>query len=229
MAKLTCFGHRGAAGHAPENTLASVEKAIELGVDWIEVDVYNIEGELVVFHDDRLERTTNGTGYVMEQSRTYLRTLDAGNGEKIPLLPEIFDLVDHRVGINIELKGTNTAQPVVQLIERYVANHNWCYQDFLVSSFNHHELQAVKQLQPEIRTGALIVALPIDYAAFAEKLGAYSVHPSIEFINREFVADAHRRNLNVFVFTVNHPDDLSKMETLGADGVFTDYPEIVRN
>jgi glycerophosphoryl diester phosphodiesterase len=90
---MICFGHRGAAGYAPENTLASVEKAISLGADWVEVDVYAVENELVVIHDDRLERTTNGSGYIIEQSLEYLRSLDAGEGEKIPFLREIFDLV----------------------------------------------------------------------------------------------------------------------------------------
>jgi glycerophosphoryl diester phosphodiesterase len=228
MAKLICFGHRGAAGHAPENTLPSVKKALELGADWIEIDAYLVEGELIVFHDDRLERTTNGAGYLTEKSLEYLRSLDAGNGEKIPLLREVFDLVNRRAGINIELKGPETAGPVAKLIENYVKNLGWRYEEILVSSFNHHELRKIKELQPSIRTGALIVALPLDYAAFAEELGAYSVHPGMEFINREFVNDAHRRNLKVFVFTVNHPDDLRKMKALGVDGVFTDYPEIVK-
>ena len=115
-----CIGHRGAMGHAPENTLLSVTKALDLGVKWIEIDVYFIDKELVVIHDDRLERTTDGIGYVQEQSLDYLRSLDAGKGEKIPLLREIFDLIDGRAGINIELKGVNTAEPVVKLIRKYL-------------------------------------------------------------------------------------------------------------
>ena len=109
---MFCIGHRGARGHAPENTLASVRKAIELGADWIEVDVYGVDGELVVFHDDRLERTTNGEGLLMGQSFDYLRSLDAGDGELIPTLAEVFDVAADRVGINVELKGPGTAEPV---------------------------------------------------------------------------------------------------------------------
>lgn len=227
MNRLLCFGHRGAAGHAPENTLAAVEKAISLGADWVEVDVYAVEGELVVIHDDRLERTTNGAGYVMEQSLEYLRSLDAGNGEKIPFLGEVFEQVNRRAGVNVELKGPETAAPVARLIDHYVKERGWRYQEFLVSSFDHHALRAIKHLQPNIRTGALILALPLEYARFAEELGAYSVHPGMEFLNRAFVEDAHRRGLKVFVYTVNRQEDLARVAALGVDGVFTDYPELV--
>lgn len=227
MNRLLCFGHRGAAGHAPENTLAAVEKAISLGADWVEVDVYAVEGELVVIHDDRLERTTNGAGYVMEQSLEYLRSLDAGNGEKIPFLGEVFEQVNRRAGVNVELKGPETAAPVARLIDHYVKERGWRYQEFLVSSFDHHALRAIKHLQPNIRTGALSLALPLEYARFAEELGAYSVHPGMEFLNRAFVEDAHRRGLKVFVYTVNRQEDLARVAALGVDGVFTDYPELV--
>jgi glycerophosphoryl diester phosphodiesterase len=94
----------------------------------------------------------------------------------------------------------------------------------LVSSFNHRELSLVKKLDPKIKLGAMMVGLPLDDAAFAESLGAYSVHLSIEFIDRRFVKDAHNRNLRVFVFTVDHPEDINKMRKLGVDGVFTNYP-----
>jgi len=227
MSQLLCFGHRGAAGHAPENTLAAVEKAISLGADWVEVDVYAVEGELLVIHDDRLERTTNGVGYVAEQSLEYLRSLDAGNGEKIPFLWEVFEQVNRRAGVNVELKGPGTAAPVALLIDRYAKERGWRYEEFLVSSFDHHELRAIKHLQPKLRTGALILALPLEYARFAEALNAYSVHPGIECLDRAFVEDAHRRGLKVFVYTVNRRQDLARVIALGVDGVFTDYPEIV--
>ncbi|HQH27580.1 MAG TPA: glycerophosphodiester phosphodiesterase family protein, partial [Oligoflexia bacterium] len=96
---MLSIGHRGAMGHEPENTLRSVAKALTLGADWIEVDVYNAQDKLVVIHDDRLERTTDGTGRVVGQTLDYLRSLDAGKGEKIPFLEEVFAVVDHRAGI----------------------------------------------------------------------------------------------------------------------------------
>lgn len=226
MSSILCIGHRGAMGYAPENTLKSIEKALELGVPWVEIDVQYIDGHLVVIHDNRLERTTNGTGYVFDKSFSSLRTLDAGDGEKIPTLEEILDLMSGRAGINIELKNANAAGPVVELI-RQVVKQDWNVEQFLVSSFIHHAIRKVKQLDSRIRIGALLGGIPIGYAAFAEALAAYSVNTSIEFINREFVQDAHSRGLKVFIYTVNHPDDVKRMMSLGVDGVFSDYPDRV--
>jgi len=223
---LLCIGHRGAMGHAPENTLASFQKALDLGAPCVELDVYNVDGKLMVFHDDRLERTTNGSGYLLDQNFDYLRSLDAGNGENIPTLREVFQEIDLRAGVNIELKGPDTARPVVEFISA-LRKHGWSDNLILVSSFNHRELAEVRRIDSRIRLGAMIVGLPVDDAAFAAVLGAYSVHLSLEFVDRRVVDDAHSRGLRVFVFTVNHPDDICKMEELGVDGVFTNYPERV--
>ncbi len=158
--KLFCFGHRGACGHEPENTIRSVRKALALGADGVEVDVYFVDGQLVVIHDDTLERTTNGRGRVAGKTFACLRSLDAGLGEKIPTLAEIFDAVNRRAVINVELKGPHTATPVVALITGYVNRHGWRFDDFLVSSFDHAQLREAKQLCPEIRIGALIEKVP---------------------------------------------------------------------
>jgi len=224
--RLLCIGHRGAMGHAPENTLLSFKKALELGTPCVETDVYYVDNHLMVFHDDRLDRTTNGSGYLMDHSFDALRSLDAGNGERIPTLNEVFETIDRRAGVNIELKGSGTAQPVADLIAT-LRQLGWRDELILVSSFNHRELETVRQIDPHIRIGVLMVGLPVDDAAFAAELGAYSVHLSLEFIDRRFVADAHLRGLRVFVFTVNHPEDIERMEGLGVDGVFTNYPERV--
>jgi glycerophosphoryl diester phosphodiesterase len=227
MKKFLCFAHRGASGHEPENTLSAIEKAITLGADWIEIDLYLVEKELIVFHDQRLERTTNGTGLIMEQSLEYIRSLDAGNGQRIPILREVLDLVKCRAGINIELKGPGTADEAVSLIHNYIKKEKWTHEEFLISSFNHHELKRVNHLAPRIKTGALVVGIPIGYARFAQELGAYSVHCDLDFVNEAFIRDAHARNLKVFVFTVNNRNDLVRMKALGVDGIFTNYPEIV--
>lgn len=116
-------GHRGASGYEPENTLLSFERAIAMGVDMIELDVYVCKtGQLVVMHDDTINRTTNGKGKVMELTWDTLKKYDAGKGEHIPLLSQVFDLVNKRIIINIELKGPHTAKPVAELINYYVTN-----------------------------------------------------------------------------------------------------------
>jgi len=223
---ITKIGHRGAMGYAPENTLKSFKKALELNVDAIELDVYVCKsGELVVIHDDKVNRTTNGEGYVIEKTLDELKTLDAGDGEKIPLLSEVLDVINKKVKINIELKGTGTANPVYELIEEYVKNKSWKYDDFIISSFNHYELKRFRELNSLIKIGALITGIPIGFAEFAEKLNAYSVNLCIEFINQEFVDDVHKRGLKVYVWTVNDSDDIERMKNLNVDGIFSNFPD----
>ncbi|HOS41511.1 MAG TPA: glycerophosphodiester phosphodiesterase family protein, partial [Spirochaetota bacterium] len=141
MDSFLVIGHRGACGYEPENTLRSFEKAIALGAHMVELDVHRCRtGELVVIHDNRLERTTNGSGYVAEKTLDELRALDAGGGERIPLLREVVERVGVRAAINIELKGAGTAGPVSELIERTVGSGGYDTSHFLVSSFDHREL-----------------------------------------------------------------------------------------
>lgn len=223
--KIFCFGHRGAGGHEPENTVRSVRRALELGADGVEVDVQLADGQLLVIHDDTLERTTNGHGRVAAKSFAYLRSLDAGQGERMPTLAEIFDAVNRRAIVNAELKGPHTAAPVAALIAEYVNERGWRYEDFLVSAFNHAQLREVKRLRPEIRTGALIEKAPHNLAKLADELEAWSLHAGKRLVTKKLVAEAHRCGLKLFVFTVNEPKDIARMKTLGVDGVFTDFPE----
>lgn len=223
---LLCIGHRGAMGHAPENTLGSIRKALELGVPCMEVDVYYVDGHLVVFHDDRLERTTDGAGYLREQSFDYLRSLDAGDGQRIPTLEEVCEEIDSHACLNVELKGPDTAIPVAELLSKLIEN-GWDREKFLVSSFHHLELLEMKRLHQDIKLGALIRGLPVDGAKFAEDLGAFSVHQSLDFVDQRFVDDAHGRGLKVYVYAVDHPEDIARMQALGVDGVFTGFPERV--
>jgi glycerophosphoryl diester phosphodiesterase len=227
MKEFICFAHRGASGHEPENTLASVEKAIALGADWIEVDVYAVAGELIVIHDELLERTTSGAGYVSDKSLAYLRSLDAGKGQRIPTLREVFDSVDGRAGINVELKGPKTAVLAVSLVEEYVRERQWNYEQFIVSSFNRRQLKKVRKLNPQIRIGILIDRPRRHYAIFARRYHAYSVHAQINIASARFIARAHEHGLKLFVYTVNSPEDIERLWALGVDGIFTDFPELI--
>ena len=219
------IGHRGACGYEPENTLRSFRKALELDVDMIELDVHRCRsGDLVIIHDNRVDRTTNGRGYVSEMELEELRSLDAGKGEKIPILREVLDMIGGRVAVNIELKGEGTAKPVFDMIEHYVREQNWSYDDFMVSSFNHYELLEFVEMNSSVRIGALMEGIPLGYAEFAERLRANAVSTSLEFVNRDFIDDIHKRGMKVFVYTVNEPEDIERMRSLGVDGVFTNYP-----
>lgn len=223
---MKIIGHRGAAGHEPENTLISFKKALELDVDMIELDVYVLKtGEVVIMHDNKVDRTTNGKGYVMDYSFFDLRKLDAGNGQKVPLLSEVLDLIDKRMPVNIELKGQGTAKSVAALIELYKNEKGWTEDLFVVSSFNHIELAEFIRLMPSVKTGALSEGILLGYSEFAERLGSSSANISAEFVTPELVEDAHKRNLEVFVYTVNDESEIARMRSLGVDGVFTNYPD----
>jgi glycerophosphoryl diester phosphodiesterase len=204
-----------------------VRKALELGADGIEVDVHFVDSELIVIHDDTLRRTTNGSGRVADKSFAELRALNAGFGERIPTLPEVFETVAHRAVINVELKGPGTATPVAALIGDYVRQRGWRWEEFIVSSFDHSQIKQAKQIAPELRTAALIKSVPRSQAAFAEELGAYSVNSSKRCVTPTLVADAHRRGLKVFVYTINQPKEIAHMTALGVDGVFSDFPDRV--
>ena len=227
MDRLICFAHRGASGHAPENTLAAFKKAVDLGADWIELDVYAVDNELVVIHDNRLERTTSGNGYVCRSSLDYLRTLDAGGGEKIPFLREVFDLTGRRVKINIELKGRGTALPTCDLIEFYVKNKKWCYDDFLLSSFDHKQIRQAKDRCPEIRIAPNLNSNRVRYSDWDGRMAPYSIHCDLAYATPALIERIHRRNCLAFVFTANRPEEIQKLAAMGVDGVFTNYPELI--
>lgn len=227
LKRLTCFAHRGASGHAPENTLAAFQKAIELEADWIELDVYAVENELVVIHDDRLDRTTCGKGKIAECSLDYIRNRNAGNGEKVPLLAEVLDLAGGRIRINIELKGPNTSIPVIRLIEGHIAGTGWTYADFLVSSFDMKLLQTARQHCPALPLAPNIKRRPIPWKKIDGTINPAAIHIDIGLASQNLINDIHARGWPVHVFTANTRPAIERLAAMGADGVFTNYPELI--
>ena len=224
--KILRVGHRGAKGYAPENTLASFRKALEQRVEIFELDVRLCRsGELVVLHDDTVERTTNGSGAAADLTIAQLKKLDAGQGEKIPALEEVLELTAGRCGVNIELKGEATEQPVAGIIARSVAEGVWTYGHFLVSSFDHEKLRQIRELDPRIRIAPLVVEIPKDFLDIARGLRAWSVHVAKENLNQENVQDFQRAGFKVFAYTANSASEIGRLKTLGVDGIVSDYPD----
>ena len=194
-----------------------------MGCPWIELDVHAVEGELLVIHDDELARTTNGHGRVSTSSLQYLRSLDAGMGERIPMLNEVLDITDRRCGINIELKGQNTAEPV----NRFLADacrRGWQRNQFIISSFDHRELALADPAFPR----GVLFREQADYLLMTRALNAHSLNLALRLVDQETVDAAHMENLKVYVFTVNDPGDIKHMKDIGVDGVFSYYPDRVK-
>lgn len=220
------IGHRGACGHAPENTLLSMRKALEFGVHGFEFDIQlSSDGEPVVIHDDTLERTTNGKGAVSDHTFQELQALDAGKGEKIPSLRQVLDMVDKRCRLFIELKSEFATAPVADILAHYVAHLGWSYEQLYVCSFDHLQLAAIRTMTPEIRTCALMVGIPVSLAAVASEAGAWSLNPAIDHTNASLVNDAHRRGLKVLAWTANDAHMIAKARALSVDGIVSDYPD----
>jgi len=221
-----CIAHRGASGYRPENTLAAFRHALEMGCTWMELDVYLVEGELVVIHDDTLDRTTNGSGKVREATLQELRALDAGDGEQIPLLQEVIEATGHRATINIELKGHGTAEPTVNLIEQYLARA-WKREEFLLSSFHHDELTRASALDADLPVGPLFGREHPPSVATCLRHAAYSMNLSTRHANRALIEEAHDARLKVLAYTANSDAEIRRMFEVGVDGVFTNYPDRV--
>lgn len=222
------IGHRGAKGHIAENTLESIEKALELGVDAIEIDVHKCKtGELVVLHDFTLDRTTNGEGEVALKSLKELKLLEVEGKYKIPLLTEVLDTIAGKCWINIELKGLNTAAATCAVIQEYVTKYNWNYEEFIVSSFQKNELFEVYMKDPNIPLGILSKASVTEAIALGDLIKAKAIHPSIGIITRENVERSRQAGYKVNVWTVNNKEAVARMKDFGVDGIISDFPELL--
>ena len=223
------IGHRGARGHVIENSLPSIQKAIDLGADAIEIDVFKIaDGSLVVFHDDTVDRLTEATGPIEAYTKETLDTLSLEGGVKIPSLKEVLDLIDAKVVLNVELKGAGTAKPVYEMLKSYIDSTNWKLEDFIISSFKWDELEIMRTLDPKMPIG-ILTSEDIDAAiAEGEQLKAVAIHPHFKSLNMDNVALMHQKNFKIYPWTVNDSSDINTMKTFKVDGIITDYPDRVQ-
>ncbi|MGP1992157.1 glycerophosphodiester phosphodiesterase [Zobellia laminariae] len=226
--KPLVIGHRGAMGHETENTIVSIEKAMELGVDMLEIDVFKIKsGEIVVFHDDSVERLTDGKGEIESYTLTELKALTVKGGHKIPTLQEVLDVMEGKTQLNIELKGRNTATDVNRMIEADVKAEKWKLNDIIISSFEWDELRDIRKLNSDVRIAILIEEDPIDALEVGKELNAEAINPSFKKLTAENNLKIKEAGFKIYPWTVNEPQDILHMKRFGVDGIITNYPERV--
>lgn len=215
------IGHRGAAGHAPENTLLSVETALRLGVDVVEIDVHrSLDGQLVVMHDSRVDRTTGGSGYIRDLTFDRLRALRIPPEQSVPSLEEVLRAVTGRAALMIELKVRGIASQVLDAVRAAGPGIPVCYASFL-----HSELLLLREWDRSAQTIALIDAAPVEPAAFAVAARASIAGIAFDSLERQAVSQLHHAGIGVFTYTVDDPRDISAALALGVDGLISNFPD----
>jgi glycerophosphoryl diester phosphodiesterase len=214
------IGHRGAKGYVAENTLASFKKALELGVEGIELDVhFSSDGEIMVIHDETIDRTTAGKGFVKDYTAFELNKLG------IPTLKAVLELINQKCLVNIEIKDKNATEKVVSLIEKYVLKNNWNYHQFQISSFIWESLEQITKLNSSILLGVLTENEVENALAFAIKINAHSINPYFKLLNSENVTAIHTNGFKIYTWTVNSEEDLTFVKSLNVDGIISDFPD----
>lgn len=214
------IGHRGAAALAPENTLAAFARGVACGADMVECDVHlSADGTLVVIHDDTLNRTTDGRGPVGAATLADLSALDAGGGERLPTLAEVYDAVD--VPVQVEIKDPAAAGALaVFLADARRAARSW------VIAFDHRLLGEVVARVPGLRTGALCGARPADPVTLCRKVGAAALCPQYAMVDAPLVEACRAAGLMVMPWTVNDATQVRRLADLGVTSVTTDRPDV---
>ena len=225
MKKPLNIGHRGAMGHEPENTIASVKKALALTVDMIVIDVFLIKsGELVVFHDETLDSLTNTSGKIEDFTLEELQKVVVKGNHQIPTLEEVIKTIDKKVPLNIELKGKNTAKPTFELLEKYYQK-GLKKDDFVISSFLWDELETFRKLDDKISIAILTEENPINAIEIGKKLKAVAINPWWKTLTKGNVEQIQNEGFLIYTYTVNEPSDIKFVTELGVDGIFCNFPE----
>ena len=235
--KCRNYAHRGFSGNYPENTMLAFRKALEAGCEGMEFDVHlTADRQIVIVHDERIDRTSDRQGYVKDMTYEELCKADFSYRwkgqvpfQRIPTLEEYFELVkDRDILSNIELKTgvfeyPGIEQAVYDLIQTYHMEDR-----VVISSFNHHSVMRMKQLDPTLTCGFLSETWILDAGDYVQRHGIEAYHPAYYMLTDPEAADlqAHGRQINTW--TVNQPEDIRRMISLQVDGIIGNYPDRVR-
>jgi glycerophosphoryl diester phosphodiesterase len=216
-------GHRGAAGVEPENTIRGFRYALELGVDYTECDVHlTKDNQLIVMHDETVDRTTNGTGAIRDLTFTEIRSLDAGKGERVPRLVEVLEVVKDRAGLLIELKGEGVEEQAVQAVRDMRMD-----EQVVFTSFRLDRIREVRRLAPSLKVGAIFGRPSADACRLALDAGASGIGVLHRNLRRELVGEAHRHGLDVRAWNPDTVPEMLAVIDLGVDGVSSNRPDLL--
>ncbi|MFX0024568.1 MAG: glycerophosphodiester phosphodiesterase [Candidatus Hermodarchaeota archaeon] len=228
--KVLVIAHRGASNIAPENTLKAFKKAIELKADYIEFDVHQSkDGEIVIFHDDYVSHMNGQKKFIKDMILKEIKTLDIGEGEKIPTLKELIKIAKGNIGLQCEVKAPNFSKNLIEILKQ-----NNLIETSILSSFMFNELLELQKLDPNLKLGLLVPSVItssrklIKYSQKAIKNNFYSIHPYFKSINEEFIKLAHDNNMMVNVWTVNKESDIRRVLKMGVDGIISDNVELIK-
>lgn len=211
---MQIIAHRGASYFEPENTLRSIKRAIEMNADYVEVDVrMSKDKELIIMHDADISRTTNGTGLVKDKTLLELKEYDAGNGEKIPTLDEVLEIVKNKIKLVVEIKESGTKEKIV---EKIIANK---LKDTIITSFYHKAVKNV--MDSDINAGIIFVGQPVNVGQMASAANANIIFPSYRYMDEELVKDAKKYGLSVYPWTIDDPEIFEKFVRMNVDGIVT--------
>ena len=222
------IGHRGSKGYIAENTLESINHAILLGVDGIEIDIFKcLSGELVLSHENDLKRLTGKSGQLEKLTLNELKKFLVVGKYNIPTLTDVLIKIETPLFVNIELKGLNTAQPTSKIISDISINTSWSLEHFIVSSFNWDELELFRSVDKNTPVGVLVSkSMSINEAIeFGKNINAQAIHPNFRLLNDKAVKKIKNNGFKIYTWTVNDEDDINFMKKLKVDGIISDYPD----
>jgi glycerophosphoryl diester phosphodiesterase len=196
---------------------------LDLGVDQVEIDVHlTRDGKLIVMHDERVDRTTDGRGYVRDLTLAEMRKLDAGKGERVPTLQEVIDVVRGRATLQIELKGLGVERETVSTVEA-----NRIVDEVVLTSFRHGAVKRAKELNHRLQTGVLFYCHPVRVCQLALDAGADAIHPNVDFVDRAMVDEAHSLGLLVRAWNSDDEDQMRRLVGLGVDAIGSNRPDLL--
>ena len=222
------IGHRGSKGYVAENTLESINHAILLGVDGIEIDIFKcLSGELVLSHENDLKRLTGKSGQLEKLTLGELKKFLVVGKYKIPTLTDVLKTIETPLFVNIELKGLNTAQATSKIITNLSKSTSWRLENFIISSFNWNELEQFRSIDKNTPVGVLVSnSMSINEAIeFGKKINAQAIHPNFKLLNEKTVKKIKNNGFKIYTWTVNSKDDINCMKKFKVDGIISDFPD----